>query len=99
MCDKLLKKKMVEKYLISLNFLFYSRTESAVSSRKTPPVDGQKSHVDVSGNTYSQEHDSTSTSSSSLLQSKDDSVNTEQVAASFGDMNISVAVKFTFFSN
>lgn len=64
-----------------------SRTESAAAARKdtTPPIDGQKSHVDVSGNAYS-EHDS------SPPLGKDDA-SADQVATSFGDMSISVAVQ------
>ncbi|XP_055317056.1 protein CASC3-like isoform X2 [Sitodiplosis mosellana] len=66
--------------------------ESPAVARKdsTPPVDGQN----VSGNSYSQEqnvHDSAPTSS--LLQGKDDTGNPDQSAASFGDMNISVAIQ------
>lgn len=70
---------------------------AAAAARKdpTPPIDGQKSHgVDVSGNAYAQEHDSTSQSQS--MQSKDDAGNPDQVAGSFGDMNISVAVSRSF---
>lgn len=44
----------------------------------------------MSGNAYAQEHDSAPTSSH--MQPKDDGGNPDQVAASFGDMNISVAV-------
>lgn len=62
--------------------------ESTSRKDSTPPVDGQN----VGGN-YSQEqnvHDSANTSSH--LQGKSDAGNPDQSPASFGDMNISVAV-------
>lgn len=76
--------------------MFKKYLESAAAARKdsTPPIDAQKSHgVDVGGNAYAQEHDS---APSSMLQAKDDAGNTDQVAASFGDMNISVPVNKWF---
>lgn len=66
----------------------------STARKDSTPVDGQKSHnVDVSGNAYSQEqnvHDSVP--ASSILQGQDDTGNSDQATASFGDMNISVAV-------
>lgn len=54
---------------------------AAAASRKdpSPPNDSN-----VGGNAYASEHDPSA--------SKDDAPNSEQVAQSFGDMNISVAV-------
>lgn len=70
------------------------KIESSAGARKdsTPPVDGPKTHVDAT--VYSQEiHDS---AAASIIQSKEET-GTDQVAASFGDMNISVAVGFHTF--
>lgn len=75
-----------------INIFLVKCAESAATVRKdsAPPSDGQTGH-DLSGSGYSQEqigHDALP--SSTMIQSKDDAGNPEQVATSFGDMNISV---------
>lgn len=70
----------------------FSRSESAAAAARkdsTPPNDSN-----IGGNAYALEHDSSA--STSLMQGKDDS---EQVVASFGDRNISVAVNVELIGN
>lgn len=72
--------------------------ESAVSTRKdsTPLIDQKLNDVDASGKSYLQEqigHETAPTST--LLQTKDETDTSEQTTASFGDVNISAAVKKT----
>lgn len=67
---------------------FPSFTESAAAAARKDATSPNDSNV--SGNAYASEHDSSA--------SKDDASNSEQVATSFGDMNISVAVSCTYWS-